>query len=142
MLEALDLDKKNRYLTSFQIRRIHALQGLDIIHRHQQGQILAKAHQSKIKATALVANIKVVLLTAQTMLDEDDMQHFTKLNPLQKRDEILDVGAIQDVFGLLIHIIFGTALIILVFSPPSDYCVARIPKKASSFLLQQGIDRQ
>lgn len=73
MLEVLDFDKSNRYLTSFQNRRIRALQGLDILHRRQQEQLPAKDQQSKSKATALAVNTKVAVPAAGAEVDVEDM---------------------------------------------------------------------
>lgn len=73
MLEVLDFDKSNRYLTSFQNRLIRALQGLDTLHRRQQEQLLAKNQQTKSKATALAVNTKVTVPAAGAVVDADDM---------------------------------------------------------------------
>jgi len=43
MLEVLDFDKSNRYLTNFQNRRIRALQGLETLERRAENRRLASA---------------------------------------------------------------------------------------------------
>jgi len=51
MLEVLDFDKSNRYLTSFQNRRMRALQGFEVLERREQAkqivdtQLLAQSDQ-------------------------------------------------------------------------------------------------
>ena len=51
MLEVLDFDKSNRYLTSFQNQRMRALQGFEVLERREQAkqivdtQLLAQSDQ-------------------------------------------------------------------------------------------------
>ena len=73
MLEVLDFDKSNRYLTSFQNRRIRALQALDILNRRHQDGYFGKSQQSKDKVRTAVANPKVASSTAEAVLDSGDM---------------------------------------------------------------------
>ena len=61
MLEVLDFDRSNRYLTCFQNRRIRALQGLDTLNRRQQEQFGAPASQPKRRKTRASANTKVAV---------------------------------------------------------------------------------
>ena len=58
ILEVLDFDKSNRYLTNFQNRRIRALQGLETLERPAENRRLASA-----TATAL-PNVHQPLATA------------------------------------------------------------------------------
>jgi len=63
ILEILDFDKSNRYLTAFQNRRIRALQGLDTLHRRQQEQQQLAVAQAAITLSASEAKGRTKLAT-------------------------------------------------------------------------------
>lgn len=72
ILEVLDFDKSNRYLTSFQNRRIRALQGLDTLSRRQQEQRLAQASQLQNQVSVATPSAQLAKRRTTPVTDTDD----------------------------------------------------------------------